>query len=163
MLQEVSPNPFAALTLIAAPAVLTNACSVLIMSTSTRLARATDRARIMTADLEHAAGDGSTVSPGVMRELAATERRALMLLNALRSFYVALGGFAASAFLSLMGAVLTPLLPFTLARVLEVVALVTGLVAVGGLVSGTLVLVRETKIAVDVLQQRASEARAHLR
>ena len=42
-------------------------------------------------------------------------------------------------------------------------ALVVGLVGVGALVMGTLVLVRETKIAVDVLQERASEARAHLR
>jgi hypothetical protein len=59
--------------------------------------------------------------------------------------------------------VLTPLFPASLALPLEVVALVVGLVGVGALVTGTLVLVRETKIAVDVLQERASEARAHLR
>jgi len=160
---QAIPNPFAALTLIVAPAVLTNACSVLIMSTSNRLARAVDRARVMTAELENAAETGSTPRPGEVRELAATERRALMLLHALRSFYVALGGFAAAAFVSLMGAVLTPIFPASLALPLEVLALVVGLIAVGGLVKGTLVLVRETKIAVDVLQERASEARAHLR
>lgn len=160
---QVIPNPFAALTLIVAPAVLTNASSVLIMSTSNRLARAVDRARIMTAMLEKAAETGSTPHPGEVRELAATERRALLLLRSLRSFYVALAGFAAAAFLSLMGAVLTPIIPASLALPLEVVALVVGLVGVGGLVAGTLVLVRETKIAVDVLQERASEARAHLR
>jgi hypothetical protein len=38
-------NPFAVLSLIVAPAVLTNACSVLVLSTSNRLARATDRVR----------------------------------------------------------------------------------------------------------------------
>jgi hypothetical protein len=59
--------------------------------------------------------------------------------------------------------VLTPLFPASLALPLEVVALVVGLVGVGALVTGTLVLVRETKIAVDVLQERASEARAQLR
>jgi hypothetical protein len=37
-------NPYAALSLIVAPAVLTNASSVLVLSTSNRLARAVDRA-----------------------------------------------------------------------------------------------------------------------
>jgi hypothetical protein len=37
-------NPFAALSLIVAPAILTNASAVLAMSTSNRLARAVDRA-----------------------------------------------------------------------------------------------------------------------
>lgn len=160
---DLEANPFAALSLIAAPAVLTNASSVLILSTSNRLARAVDRARALTAGLEVAGQAGTEPPPGELRELAAAERRALLLLNALRSFYVALGGFAASAFLSLMGAVLTPLFPTSIARPLEVVALCTGVIAVGGLVRGTLILVRETKIAVDGLQERASEARARLR
>ena len=160
---QLDTNPFAALTLIAAPAVLTNASSVLIMSTSNRLARAVDRARTMTAELERATQAGTAPARGELAELAATEQRALMLLHALRSFYVALGGFAASALLSLMGAVLAPIFPGSLARPLEVVAVLTGVVAVGGLVKGTLLLVRETRIAVDMLQERASEARAHLR
>ncbi len=50
----MAPNPFAALSLIAAPAVLTNASSLLILSTSNRLARAVDRARQMTTELERA-------------------------------------------------------------------------------------------------------------
>lgn len=160
---ELETNPFAALSLIVAPAVLTNASSVLIMSTSNRLARAVDRARTMTAELERATQAGTAPARGEMAELAATEQRALMLLHALRSFYVALGGFAASAFLSLIGAVLTPAFPGSLARPLEVVALLTGVVAVGGLMKGAVLLVRETRIAVNVLQERASEARAQMR
>jgi hypothetical protein len=38
-------NPFAVLSLIVAPAILTNASCVLVMSTSNRLARVVDRAR----------------------------------------------------------------------------------------------------------------------
>ena len=38
-------NPLATLSFIVAPAVLTNAASVMVMSTSNRLARAVDRAR----------------------------------------------------------------------------------------------------------------------
>ena len=160
---QLEGNPLAALSLIAAPAVLTNASSVLIMSTSNRLARAVDRARSMTADLERATQAGIAPAPGELMELASTERRTLMLLHALRAFYVALGGFAASAFLSLIGAVGAPVFPGSLARPLEVVAVLTGVAAVGGLVKGTLLLVRETRIAVDVLQERASAARARLR
>lgn len=47
-----SSNPFAALSLIVAPAILTNASSVLAMSTSNRLARAVDRARELARQLE---------------------------------------------------------------------------------------------------------------
>jgi len=45
-------NPFAVLSLIVAPAILTNAASVLAMSTSNRLARAVDRARELARQLE---------------------------------------------------------------------------------------------------------------
>jgi Protein of unknown function (DUF2721) len=45
-------NPFAALSLIVAPAILTNASAVLAMSTSNRLARAVDRARELLRHVE---------------------------------------------------------------------------------------------------------------
>ena len=48
----VESNPFAALSLIVAPAILTNACSVLILSTSNRFARAVDRARQLAQEIE---------------------------------------------------------------------------------------------------------------
>ena len=48
----MDPNPFAVLSLIVAPAILTNASSVLIMSTSNRLARGADRARELSKQLE---------------------------------------------------------------------------------------------------------------
>ena len=45
-------NPFAAFSLIVAPAILTNASSVLAMSTGNRLARSVDRARDLARQLE---------------------------------------------------------------------------------------------------------------
>jgi hypothetical protein len=50
-------NPFAVLSLIVAPAVLTNASSVLVMSTSNRLACAVDRTRELSKQLEEAGDD----------------------------------------------------------------------------------------------------------
>ena len=67
-------NPFAVLSFIVAPAVLTNASSVLSMSTNNRLARAVDRTHELARQLE-AAGDLSV--PAAVRrcrELAAAEQ-----------------------------------------------------------------------------------------
>lgn len=152
-------NPFAALSLIVAPAVLTNASSVLIMSTSNRLARAVDRARELTRELEESSDLTSSDAVRRLHELSTTEGRSLMLIRALRSFYVALSGFAAAALLSLLGAVLAPTAPSPVSRGLEAVSIVAGLVAVGGVVHGSVLLVRETRVAVGVLRERAERLR----
>src|SRR4029450_598816 len=102
-------NPFAVLSLIVAPAVLTNASSVLAMSTSNRLARAGDRARDLARHLEETTDTASAQAKRRLRELASTERRSLLLLAALRSVYIALGGFASATLCALLGSVLLPL------------------------------------------------------
>ena len=48
---SVADNPFAVLTAIVAPAILTNASSVLALGTSNRLARVVDRTRVVAAEL----------------------------------------------------------------------------------------------------------------
>ena len=50
-----SDNPFAALTIVVAPAILTNASSVLCLGTANRLARVVDRTRVVSAELANAA------------------------------------------------------------------------------------------------------------
>ena len=50
-----SDSPFAALTIVVAPAILTNASSVLCMGTTNRLARVVDRTRVVSAELAHVA------------------------------------------------------------------------------------------------------------
>ena len=157
---SADPNPFAVLSLIAAPAILTNAASVLTMSTSTRLARAVDRARELSQQLEASADFSSPEATRRLHELATAEQRALLLLQSLHSFYTALGGFASATLLSLIGAVLVSVGTSTLLRVLEIVAVLAGLVAVSALVNGSAMLVRETRIAVTVLRERAAHVRA---
>jgi hypothetical protein len=153
-------NPFAVLSLIVAPALMTNASSVLVMSTSNRLARAADRARELSRFLEATTDFSSPEAARRLRELAATEQRTLMLLAALRSFYVALGSFASAALVSLLGAVLAPFGFATAVSIFEVAGVIAGLAAVGALVRGSGVLVRETRIVVRVLQERAADIRA---
>jgi len=83
-------NPFAVLTAIVAPAILTNASSVLALGTSNRLGRVVDRPRVVYSDLA-ATAPGSQEHTDWTAQLAALRARAQMLLRALRLFYAALG------------------------------------------------------------------------
>lgn len=155
-------NPYAALTLIVAPAVLTNASSILVLSTSNRLARAVDRARALAIELERPAAASDPFAEFRLREVGLSEHRGLMLLRALRFFYGAIGCFAASAFISLVGGAVSVAGTTGSTHWLEIVAISTGFLAVGSLVAGCVVLLRETAIAVNTVSEEASLLREHL-
>ena len=154
-------NPFAALSLIIAPAVLTNASSILILSTSNRLARAIDRARMLAAQLELPSGIPGRFTGLRLKELDSSEQRALMLLNALRLFYASLGAFAGAALTSLLGAALSEGEYRTLSTTIERVAVGAGLIGVAGLLLGCVLLLRETRLAVLVVSEEATLLREH--
>lgn len=159
----MNPNPFAALSLIVAPAILTNASSVLAMSTSNRLARAVDRARDLSRQLE--AAPPGALRERLLRDLSLTEDRAQMLVRVLRSLYVGLAGFALAALTSLLGATMVGVgsgagaSASQLVNALEWTAIAAGACGVAGLIHGCQLLVRETRLALQVLQERAAAAR----
>jgi hypothetical protein len=159
-MDAATTNPFAVLSLIVAPAILTNAASVLTMSTSNRLARAVDRARELSKQLE--ADSKCPEAERRMMELSATEQRTLLLLQALRGFYFALGGFASAAFISLLGAVVAPFDAKPLVWPLEVLGVLAGLAAVAAIVHGSALLVQETRIAVQIVSDRVTRVRAKM-
>ena len=156
-----SANPFTVLTLIAAPAVLTNASSVLALGTSNRFARAVDRARALSANLEVKRSHDSTLDRLRVLQLDRTEKRAIMLLHALTCFYVALGSFAASALVSLLGSVFASRPIHFLFVGSEVMAIAAGFIGVGGLVFGCTILVSETRLAIMNLSDEAAYVRLH--
>ncbi|HEY7167237.1 MAG TPA: DUF2721 domain-containing protein [Candidatus Binatia bacterium] len=149
-------NPFAVLSLIVAPAVLTNASSVLALSTSNRFARAADRSRELAKQLEEPGGFAAPEAGRRLKELRIAGQRSLLLLTALRSFYVALGSFAFATLVSVMGAVVVPVGAGFMVLVLEILAVAAGIVAVGAILYGSAALVRETRLVVGVLQERAA-------
>ena len=154
-------SPLAALSLIVAPAILTNASSVLAMSTSNRLARAVDRARELARQLESVEAETTGDAGRRLRDLSVTEDRTVLLMRALRSFYSALGGFATATLLALVGAVAEAAAPGVRAvRGLELAGLIAGAFAVAALVRGSALLLRETRLAVAMLQERADSVRA---
>ena len=167
-LMDPHSNPFAVLSLIVAPAILTNAASVLAMSTSNRLARAVDRARELARQLEDTShpdpspDEESRESARRLHELSATEDRAVLLMRVLQSFYISLGGFAVAVLSSLLGAVISLFLTGYFVGILEVIAVSAGAVAVAALIRGSAFLVRETSIAVQVMHERAESVRGRL-
>ena len=95
----VSESPFAVLTLIAAPAVFTNASSVLALGTGNRLARVVDRTRTLVKDLHGAEIDPATRTLWVSH-LGRLEKRGALLVRAMSFFYGAIGCFAAASVVS---------------------------------------------------------------
>ena len=157
---SVAGNPFAVLTAIVAPAILTNACSVLALGTSNRLARVVDRTRIVAAklsDLKPGAADYQSWAA----QLSPLHERTQLLVKALRLFYAGLGLFAASALVSVVGSLVAYYGQATLFRAAATLAVLTGASAVFGLCAGCLLMVRETQIAVKYLEEEAKTHADH--
>src|SRR3989442_13613749 len=104
-MDALQSNPLAVLTFIVAPAVLTNAASVMGMPTANRFARAVDRARALSALLEGKEEGSDPELDRRRRQLAYAEQRAMLLVRALTAFYLSVGAFAAASLASLLGAV----------------------------------------------------------
>jgi hypothetical protein len=155
----MTENPFNVLTAVVAPAILTNACSVLALGTSNRIARVVERARVVVASL-------STLPAGMpahtrrQQELGALKSRSRLLRHALRIIYGALGGFAAAAMLSVIGALASYYDRPFLMQLAAAVALLAGLAAVAGLVTGCSLMVTETGLALQSVDQDVEEALA---
>jgi len=147
-------NPFQVLTSIVAPAILTNASSVMALGTSNRFARTVDRARALYAETSRAS------SPHLMehrlKQLGIAESRALLLVRALTAFYLSVGSFAAASLIALFGAVFTIGHQDILQNVTLWLAMAAGTVGVGGLVTGSLLLVWETRRALQALSDEAT-------
>lgn len=154
---SLSDSPFAVLTAVVAPAILTNACSVLSLGTGNRIARVVDRTRVVVNELSGLAA-GEHEYKWRLNQLERLHLRGGLLLKALRLFYVALGCFAASALLSVIGASLVYYEMSYAFHVLAVGALCVGVVAVCGLVSGCALMVRETTLAVESVGGEVEEA-----
>jgi len=160
-------NPFAVLTAVVAPAILTNACSVLALGTSNRLARVVERTGVVARELalrapgradaqskEHFPGDYDSWAS----QLAGLQVRTQLLVKALRVIYGSLGLFATAALVSVVGSIVTYYGQRVLFQLTAGLALLAGAVAVVGLASGCALMVHETRLAV---QNLAEEAKMH--
>jgi hypothetical protein len=155
-MDPINVNPFSLLTFIAAPAILTNASSVNALSTSNRLARSMDRARVISRQIEEHENDADGGNAVRLKLLQLAERRTLLIVRALTCFYIAIGSFAAASLISLLGAVFVAAQQDLLRQVTLAISLCAGIVGVGGLTCGSGLLVFETRMA---LRGMAEETR----
>ncbi len=139
-------NPFRVLTTVVAPAVLTNACSVLCLGTSNRIARVVDQSRVVAAELQ-SIGLGSTDVQRCKQKFAVLRRRAKHLLWALRLFYASLGSFACAVLIAITGGALAATSYSDAFEVAAAIGFLVGAVGVGGLTVGCALMVVEVRLA----------------
>ncbi|MDR3403218.1 MAG: DUF2721 domain-containing protein [Chthoniobacter sp.] len=156
-------NPFAALSFIAAPAVLTNAASVLAMSTSNRFLRASDRMRQLADRLDRGVDTEATLAMFRV-QVGRVEKQAVLLLHGLVGAYIALGSFAGASLVSICGAVLGAAEVAGGAHLAVVLALIVGVAGVCGLIYSSVNLFRATRLSMlNIIEEAALIRDRHTR
>ncbi len=150
-------NPFAVLTFIAAPALLTNASCVLALSTINRLLRTRESMRELFRESER---DAQPRGPKFIGHVNRVERQAALLLRALHFIYVALGAFVAATLATLLGAVAGQLGSELVLQVVVGLGLLLGIVGVAGLIGGCASLFHATQLSLVNIREEADTIRA---
>jgi hypothetical protein len=162
MFAPVTENPFAVLTLIAAPAVFTNASSVLALGTGNRLARVVDRTRVLAREL-HSANERDQATALWVDHLGRLQKRGSLLVRGMSFLYGSIASFAAASLVSILGASLAVSnyrLPF---EVVTAVSFIAGTIGFVGLTVGCVFLVRETRLALGAMSDEVALAKSLLK
>lgn len=154
----MTDNPFAVLTAVVAPAILTNASSVLCLGTSNRIARVVDRTRVVAAEIvSFEAGSAEYLLR--VNQLERLQARSQLLFRALRITYASLGSFAAAALISVIGSAMAFYELKIVFQAAAVAGLAIGAFGVAGLVFGCVLMVQETRLALQNISEEAEFAR----
>jgi hypothetical protein len=151
---EALSSAVAVLTAMITPAVLISACGALILSTSTRLGRVIDRVRLLIDRFEEMMKTREEDEKGVelfeerrvviFNQLDKLTTRTRLLQKSMRVFYLALGIFVAtSVAIGLVAAVGRPAYAW--------LPVVLGLSGACGLFYGSVLLIKESRLAQDAL------------
>ena len=159
---DPTSSPFGALTFIAAPALLTNATSVLVMSTTSRMLRTRDSMSALLSRSEHQHFTPES-SLQLTTHVNRLELQAGLLLSALYITYMALGSFAGATLVTLIGAALTPLEGRHADLVFAFIGLVLGAIGVACLVVSSFRLFRATQLSLITIHEDASVVRGRAR
>jgi len=155
---SLAENPFAALSFIAAPALLTNASSVFALSTINRMLRTRDSMRDLLAKSE-AGVQTEAQAARLIEQVNRVERQAALLLQALRSIYIALAAFASATLVTLVGASVAAFAGEPWPRVFAGLGVLLGFIGVGGMVVGCVHLFHATQLSLANIRQEAEVVR----
>lgn len=154
-------SPFAALTFVAAPALLTNASSVLALSTFNRMLRTRDRMHDLFIESQREAQtDQERIRLGAVTDRV--EKQAALLLTALHSIYLALAAFSSATLVTLLGAGFASFRAGLWVHVLAALGLLLGLFGAGGLVLGCANLFQATQLSLVNIRDEAVFIRQRL-
>jgi len=156
-LNLLSNNPFAVLTFIAAPALLTNASCLLALSTINRLIRTRDSMHELLKESENAQRPQRA---NFIEHVDRVERQAMKLLRALSFIYVALGAFVAATLVTLLGAVAGQSGSELAMQIVIGLGLVLGVAGVAGLIGGCVNLFHATQLSLINIHEEARAIRA---
>ena len=159
---SLTQSPFAALTFVAAPALLTNASSVLALGTINRMLRTRERMHEL-FDESKAGGQTDEERRHLTEVTDRVERQAALLLTALHAIYSALAAFASATLVTLLGAGLAALPGSHWVHALALLGLLLGFSGAGGLVVGCVSLFRATQLSLVNIRDEATLIRARAR
>lgn len=153
-------SPVTAFTLIAAPAVLTNAAAVLVLSTSNRFSRTLDRARNLAGKI---VSEDMSESQLTLRasQFERAQVRSFLLLKALSAFYLALATLAIASVVSIIGVTASTVIPPGFSEAGPWAASWAAGIGVALLAVGCVYLVRETRLAVQSITEEAMHLRTN--
>src|SRR4030095_12778351 len=154
-------SPFAALTFVAAPALLTNASSVLALSTINRMLRTRDRMHEIFIESK-VGGQTEEERTHLMEVTDRVEKQAALLLTALHSIYLALAAFASATLVTLLGAGVAAFHSGSWIHVMALLGLLLGFFGAGGLVLGCANLFQATQLSLVNIQDEAALIRERL-
>jgi hypothetical protein len=159
-MNPISDNPFAVLSLIAGPAILTNATALLTLMTSNRYGLVVDRWRALRQEVRQL--DPSThYYERRAKNAERFDRRATHILAAIRLLYTALALLSGSTLLALLGAV------FAIYRVegfgvFAGLGILAGASAVGCIAFACTFLFREANLALQQVREESELLREHI-
>lgn len=155
-----NPLPANLLTQMVTPAVLISAAGTLVFSTTSRLGRIVDRARVLAHELEHLGAEGDLdggeleLRRGeIERQIELRAQRSRLVQSAVTGFYLALGCFVGATVGLGLAAFAPPLawLPGSL-----------GVVGTAILFGGCVQLIRETRLALAAVDEEMTATRRRL-
>jgi hypothetical protein len=155
---DLASNPFAVLTVVAAPALLTNSASLLALSTSNRFLRASERMRSLGDQLEEHTHPVH-IREMLIRQVSRVERQGILLLNALRAIYIAMACFAGATIISVVGAVRATSPYAVEVELIVTLSFIAGFVGVVSLIYGAYGLFHATRLSLSNISEEAAMLR----
>lgn len=149
-------NPFVVLSYVSGPALLTNATSLILLSTTNRFARAIDRSRQLTELLSKPTPERELMVEA--EELRTVGRRIRLIGLAIAGFYLAAAMFALATVTSILGAVLAQAMTGVALDLIVVFAVALGGIGFAAFVTGAFSLVAETRLTMGSLAKESAAA-----